>query len=72
MSEEIQSNKDLVDDMNEQSAKALLDITQADTLKDLHKHEITSSKLYLLLKNEIIDGTPQALYSDASSKHQNT
>ncbi|TXL14259.1 sodium:proton exchanger [Methylococcaceae bacterium HT4] len=68
MAEEIQSNKDLVDDMNEQSAKALLDITQADTLKDLHKHEIISSKLYLLLKNEIIAGTPQALNSDASSK----
>jgi len=57
----IQSNKDLVDDMNEQSAKALLSITQADTLKDLHKHEIISSKLYLLLKKEIIEGSTQPL-----------
>ncbi|MCK5356625.1 MAG: sodium:proton antiporter, partial [Methyloprofundus sp.] len=55
MADEIQSNKDLVDDMNAQSAKALLSITQADTLKDLHKYEIISSKLYLLLKKEMDD-----------------
>ncbi|RLA23962.1 MAG: sodium:proton antiporter [Gammaproteobacteria bacterium] len=59
MEHEIQSNKDLVDDFNEQSAKALLSITQADTLKDLHKHEIISSKLYLLLKKETNEGTIQ-------------
>lgn len=53
MANEIKSNKDLVDDFNEQSAKALLRITQADTLKDLHKHEIISKKLYLLLKQEM-------------------
>lgn len=51
MADEIKSNKDLVDEMNAQSAKALLSITQADTLKDLHKHEIISSKLYVLLKS---------------------
>ena len=55
MADEIQSNKDLVDEVNAQSAKALLSITQADTLKGLHKHEIISSKLYLLLKKEMDD-----------------
>jgi CPA1 family monovalent cation:H+ antiporter len=53
MQDEIQSNRDLLDDMNEQSAKALLDTTYTDTLEDLHKHEIISSKLYVLLKKEI-------------------
>jgi CPA1 family monovalent cation:H+ antiporter len=55
MANEIHSNKELVDDMNAQSAKALLNITQADTLKDLHQHEIISSKLYVLLKKEMED-----------------
>ncbi|RLA20117.1 MAG: sodium:proton antiporter [Gammaproteobacteria bacterium] len=60
MADEIKSNKDLVDDMNAQSAKALLGITRSDTLKDLHKHEIISSKLYLLLKKEMDDGSTQS------------
>jgi CPA1 family monovalent cation:H+ antiporter len=41
--------------MNEQSAKALLHITQVDTIKELHKHEIISNKLYVLLCNEMND-----------------
>ncbi len=53
MRHEIQSNRDLLDAMNEQSAKALLDITYTDTLKELHDHEIISSKLYILLKKEM-------------------
>lgn len=53
MQQEIQSNKGLLDELNKQSAKALLHITQMDTLKELHEHEIISSKLYLLLKKEI-------------------
>ena len=53
MQQEIQSNRDLLDDMNEQSAKALLDITYTDTLEELHDHEIISSKLYVLLKKEM-------------------
>jgi len=60
MADEIKSNKDLVDDMNAQSAKALLGITRSDTLKDLHQHEIISSKLYLLLKKEMDDGSTQS------------
>jgi len=55
MEQEIRTNKDMVDEMNEQSAKALLNITQTDTLKDLHEHEIISSKLYVLLKKEMDD-----------------
>ncbi|WP_428354438.1 cation:proton antiporter [Methyloprofundus sp.] len=54
MENEIQSNRDLVDDMNEQSAIAQLHITQADTLKELHEDEIISSKLHVLLKNEML------------------
>jgi len=53
MANQIKSNKGLVDDFNEQSAKALLHMTQMDTLKDLHNHEIISSKLYVLLKKEL-------------------
>ncbi len=52
MANEIKSNKELVDEMNLQSAQALLDISQADTLKDLHQYEIISSKLYVLLSKE--------------------
>jgi CPA1 family monovalent cation:H+ antiporter len=53
MADETHSNKDLVDNMNAQSAKSLLNITQMDTLKDLHRHEIISKKLYVLLKKEL-------------------
>jgi CPA1 family monovalent cation:H+ antiporter len=54
MEHEILSNRGLVDDINEQSAKALLHMTQADTLKELHEDEIISSKLHVLLKNEML------------------
>lgn len=54
MEYEILSNRGLVDDINEQSAKALLHMTQADTLKELHEDEIISSKLHVLLKNEML------------------
>jgi len=57
MAQQIKLNKDIVDEMNAQSAKALLNITKADTLKDLHQHEIISSKLYVLLKKEILDSS---------------
>jgi CPA1 family monovalent cation:H+ antiporter len=53
MQHEIHSNRDLLDDMNEQSAKSLLDITYTDALEELHENEIISSKLYVLLKEEM-------------------
>jgi CPA1 family monovalent cation:H+ antiporter len=53
MKHELTSNKDLLDDLNEQSAKALLNITKADTLKELHANEIISNKLFILLKKEV-------------------
>ena len=71
MDHEIQSDKNILDDFNEQSAKALLRITQADTLKELHEHEIISSKLYVLLKKEINGETTQAVSSDAIDKKNN-
>ena len=55
MKHELLSNKDLLDDLNEQSALALLNMTKTDTLKDLHANEIISSKLFILLKKEIDD-----------------
>jgi len=55
MKKKLRSNKELLDEMNEQSAKALLHITQVDTIKELHKHEIISNKLYVLLCNEMND-----------------
>jgi len=53
MKHELLSNKDLLDDLNAQSAIALLNITKSDTLKELHENEIISSKLYILLKNKL-------------------
>ncbi len=49
------SNKDLLDDLNEQSAEALLNMTKADTLKELHTNEIISNKLFILLKKKFDD-----------------
>jgi CPA1 family monovalent cation:H+ antiporter len=71
MDHEIQSDKNLLDDFNEQSAKALLLITQTDTLKELHENEIISSKLYVLLKKEINEETTQTVASDAADKKHN-
>lgn len=53
MEQEILSNKDLLDEMNENSAKSFLQITHADTLNELHDFEIISSKLHILLKKEM-------------------
>ena len=55
MKKKLRSNKELLDEMNEQSAKALLHITQVDTIKELHEYEIISNKLYVLLCNEMND-----------------
>lgn len=71
MEHEIQSNKDLLDDLNEKSAKALLQITKTDTLKELHAHEIISSKLYVLLKNEINEKPAQPVDFDTSDNNKN-
>ncbi len=55
MQEEISSNRVLLDDLNEQSAKSFLHTAQYDTLKELHEHEIITSKLYVLLRKELND-----------------
>ena len=71
MKKELQSHKELLDEMNEQSAKALLHITHADTIKDLHKLGIISNKLFVLLINEMND--PKLSHNgnsiQASEKH---
>ncbi len=72
MDHETQSDNNLLDDFNEQSAKALLLITQTDTLKELHEHEIISSKLYVLLKQEINEETAQPLANEGIDEKQNT
>ena len=56
MKHELLSNKALLDDLNLQSAEALLNMTKMDTLKELHANEIISSKLFILLKQEIDKG----------------
>ncbi len=71
MDHEIQSNKNLLDDFNEQSAKALLQVSQTDTLKELHKHEIISSKLYVMLKKEFNEVTAQPVAGDAIDEKNN-
>ncbi|NOQ35495.1 MAG: sodium:proton antiporter, partial [Methylococcaceae bacterium] len=55
MKNEISSNQALLDDLNAQSAKAFLHTVQHDTLKELHDHEIITSKLYVLLSKELKD-----------------
>ncbi len=55
MKDELMSNKDLLDDLNAQSAEALLNITKSDTLKELYAKEIISSKLFIILKKEICE-----------------
>ena len=56
MKHELLSNKALLDDLNLQSAEALLNMTKMDTLKELHANEIISSKLFILLKKEVNKG----------------
>ena len=55
MQHEISSNKELLDDLNEQSATAQLHSVQNDTLKGLQEKEIISNKLYVLLNKEMND-----------------
>jgi CPA1 family monovalent cation:H+ antiporter len=55
MQQELKTNQALLDDFNEQSAKALLRTVQNNTLKELHKNEIISAKLYVLLNKELND-----------------
>ena len=55
MQHEISSNKELLDDLNEQSATAQLHSVLNDTLKGLQEKEIISNKLYVLLNKEMND-----------------
>jgi CPA1 family monovalent cation:H+ antiporter len=53
MKEEITSNQVLLDRLNQQVAKNLLHETQNDTLMELYKNEIITTKLYISLKKEL-------------------
>jgi len=53
MQKELQINQALLDEMNEDSAKSLLHSEQNSTLDELHDNEIITSKLYVILKNEL-------------------
>ncbi len=53
MHNEIQSNQAFVDRFNKQSAESILHKVQQDTLNELHKKEIITSKLYISLKKEL-------------------
>ena len=53
MQDEIKSNQELLDQLNEQSALSLLQSVQHDTLKELHDNEIITNKLYVLLNKEL-------------------
>ncbi len=52
MQYEIQTNKAILEDLNEQTAKALLHAFQNDTLKELLENEIITGKLYVMLNKE--------------------
>ncbi len=53
MKKELSANQGLLDELNEQAAKALFRSTQDEKLKELLENEIISDKLYFLLKNEM-------------------
>lgn len=53
MHDEIKSNQAMLDQLNEQSAINLLQTVQNKTLNDLHKNEIITKKLHVLLNNEL-------------------
>jgi CPA1 family monovalent cation:H+ antiporter len=53
MQHEIESNQELLDQLNEQSAINLLQTVQNDTLNELHDNEIITAKLHVLLNKEL-------------------
>jgi len=53
MKNELDSNKDMLDHLNEQSAINLLQTVQTATLKELHKGEIITNKLHVILNKEL-------------------
>ncbi|KAF3976849.1 MAG: sodium:proton antiporter [Methylococcales symbiont of Iophon sp. n. MRB-2018] len=53
MQEEIKSNQDMLDYLNEQSAIYLLQAVQTDTLNELQSSEIISKKLQVILDKEL-------------------
>jgi CPA1 family monovalent cation:H+ antiporter len=53
MLHEIESNQEMLDYLNEQSAINLLQTVQSDTLKELHDNEIITNKLHVILNKEL-------------------
>ncbi len=53
MEKEIESNQEMLDQLNEQSAINLLQTVQTDTLKELHDNDIITNKLHVILNKEL-------------------
>ncbi|MGR9053416.1 MAG: cation:proton antiporter domain-containing protein [Gammaproteobacteria bacterium] len=53
MEKELERNRSLLDELNEQSALALFRSAREEKLRELLENEIISDKLYFLLKNEL-------------------
>ncbi|NOQ14986.1 MAG: sodium:proton antiporter [Methyloprofundus sp.] len=53
MQKEIESNQEMLDYLNEQSAIMLLQTVQTDTLTELHDKEIITNKLHVILNKEL-------------------
>ena len=53
MQNEIESNPEMLDHLNELSAINLLQTVQTDTLKELHDYEIITNKLHVILNKEL-------------------
>jgi len=53
MQNELDSNKGMLDNLNEQSAINLLQTVQNASLKELHKGEIITNKLHVILNKEL-------------------
>ncbi len=55
MQSEIDSNQEMLEHLNEQSAINLLQTVQTDTLKELYENEIITNKLHITLNKELND-----------------
>jgi len=53
MQNELDSNKGMLDNLNEQLAINLLQTVQTASLKELHKGEIITTKLHVILNKEL-------------------
>ncbi len=53
MQQELSTNQEFLDELNEKSARALFNTLQTQKLRELHDNEIITDKLYAQLGKEL-------------------